>query len=151
MNDLRDAMSVAETARLIQMSRSRFHQLIGTVFPLPKRDENGRPYFDREQQALVVEIRRRNVGIDGKPILFRATGSRTASTPRKPKASSKPTQDHRDVLVAVRELGLTQATARDVDECVRSLFPDGKMPEQGDLIRRVFLSLNSRFSRNKQA
>jgi hypothetical protein len=55
------------------------------------------------------------------------------------------------VLVAVRELGLTHASIKDVDECVRSLFPDGKMPEQGDLIRRVFLSLNSRFSRGSQA
>ena len=150
MNEYRDAMSVAETARLIKMSRSRFHQLIGTVFPQPKRDENGRPYFDREQQELVVEIRRRNVGMDGKPILFRATGSRTSSAPRRPKAPQV-NQDHRDVLVAVRELGLTQATIKDVDECVRSLFSDGQLPDHGDLIRRVFLSLNGRFSRNKQA
>lgn len=55
------------------------------------------------------------------------------------------------MLVAVRELGLTQATARDVAECVGRLFPDGKTPEPADLIRRVFLSLNSRFSRNQQA
>jgi hypothetical protein len=151
MSELRDAMSIAETARLIQMSRSRFHQLIGTVFPEPKRDANGRPYFDRDQQAMIVEIRRRNVGVNGQPILFRATGSRTSSTPRRPKASSKPKQDHRDVLLAVRELGLTQATIKDVDECVRSLVPDGQLPDHGDLIRRVFLSLNGRFSRNKQA
>ena len=150
MNELRDAMSIAETARLIQMSRSRFHQLIGTVFPEPKRDANGRPYFDREQQQMVLEIRRRNVGVNGQPILFRATGTRTASAPRKPK-TTKPKQDHRDVLIAVRELGLTQATAKDVDDCVRSLYPDGKVPEHGDLIRRVFLSLNSRFSQGKQA
>jgi hypothetical protein len=150
MNELRDAMSIAETARLIQMSRSRFHQLIGTVFPQPKRDANGRRYFDREQQQMVVEIRRRNTGMDGQPILFRATGSRTASTPKRPK-TNKSKQDHRDVLIAVRELGLTQATAKDVDDCVRSLYPDGKVPEQGDLIRRVFLSLNSRFSQVKQA
>ena len=150
MNELRDAMSIADTARLIQMSRSRFHQLLGTVFPEPKRDANGRTYFDREQQQMVVEIRRRNVGVNGQPILFRATGSRAATPSRKPKAN-QPKQDHRDVLIAVRELGLTQATAKDVDDCVRNLYPDGKVPEQGDLIRRVFLSLNSRFSQGKQA
>lgn len=150
MSELREAMSIAETARLIQMSRSRFHQLIGTVFPEPKRDASGRPYFDREQQQLVVEIRRRNVGVNGQPILFRATGKRTASAPRTPKAI-QPKHNHRDVLVAVRDLGLTQATAKDVDDCVRNLYPDGKVPEQGDLIRRVFLSLNSRFSQGKQA
>ncbi len=151
MSDYRDAMSIAETARLIKMSRSRFHQLIGSVFPEPRRDANGRPYFDREQQMLVVEIRLRNTGINGQPILFRATGSRTSSAPRRPKATSRTEQDHRDVLLAVRELGLTQATSKDVDECVRSLFPDGQWPDHGDLIRRVFLSLNGRFSRNKQA
>lgn len=151
MSDYRDAMSIAETARLIKMSRSRFHQLIGTVFPQPKRDANGRPYFDREQQMLVVEIRRRNTGINGQPILFRATGSRTSSAPRRPKATSKPGQDHTPLLVAVRSLGLTQATKKDVDECVTSLFPDDKLPEEGDLIRRVFLSLKSRFSQGNQS
>jgi len=150
MSELRDAMSIAETARLIQMSRSRFHQLIGTVFPEPLRDAKGRPYYTRQDQQIIVEIRRRNVGVNGQPILFRATGMRTASAPRKPK-EIKPKEDHREVLVAVRELGLTQASIKDVDECVRSLFPDGKMPEQEDIIRRVFLSLNSRFSRGSQA
>jgi len=147
MSELRDAMTIAETARLIQLSRSRFHQLIGTVFPEPKRDAVGRPYYSRDDQMLIVEIRRRNVGMNGQPILFRATGTRTASAPRKPK-TTQPKRDHRDVLVAVRELGLTQATVKDVEACVMSLFPDGKLPEQNDLIRRVFLSLNSRFSRD---
>lgn len=150
MNEYREAMSIAETARLIKMSRSRFHQLIGTVFPQPKRDENGRPYYPRQDQELIVEIRRRNVGMDGKPILFRATGSRTSSVPRRPKVPQV-SQDHRDVLVAVRELGLTQATARDVAECVGRLFPDGKTPDPADLIRRVFLSLKSQMSQGKHA
>jgi hypothetical protein len=150
VNEYREAMSIAETARLIKMSRSRFHQLIGTVFPQPKRDENGRPYYPRQDQELIVEIRRRNVGMDGKPILFRATGSRTASTPRKRKAPQV-NQDHREVLLAVRELGLTQASTTDVADCFSTLFPDGKLPEPGDLIRRVFLSLKSRYSSDKQS
>ena len=87
MSEYREAMNIAETARLIHMSRSRFNQLLGTVFPLPKRDEHGRPYFDREQQMQIVEIRRTNKGMDGKPMLFRATGSRT-SMPAKPKGKT---------------------------------------------------------------
>lgn len=150
MNEYREAMSIAETARLIKMSRSRFHQLIGSVFPQPKRDENGKPYYPRQDQELIVEIRRRNVGLDGKPILFRATGSRTSSAPRRPRAPQV-SQAYRDVLVAVRELGLTHATARDVAECVGRLFPDGKTPEPADLIRRVFLSLKSQMTQGKHA
>jgi len=150
MNEFRDAMNVTEVARLITMSRSRFTQLIGTVFPMPKRDEHGRPYYTRDDQQLIVEIRKRNTGMDGKPILFRATGKRTSAPPRLKKSVGKQMEEHTELLNAVRSLGLTQATKKDVAECVRELFPDGQMPEQGDLIRRVFLSLKSRYSRDTQ-
>lgn len=148
MHEFRDAMNVSEVARLIQMSRSRFTQLVGTVFPEPKRDEHGRPFFDREQQMLVVEIRRRNVGMNGKPILFRATGKRT-STPSRLK-TSKQTEDHTELLNAVRSLGLTEATRKDVAESVASIHANGQRPEGADLIRRVFLSLKSRYSRDTE-
>jgi hypothetical protein len=141
-------MNVSETARLIQMSRSRFTQLVGTVFPEPKRDDHGHPFFDRDQQMLIVEIRRRNVGMDGKPILFRATGKRTSAPSRL--KTTKPTEDHTELLNAVRCLGVLGATKKDVTECVASLFPNGQRPDQGDLIRRVFLSLKSRYSRDTQ-
>jgi hypothetical protein len=152
MNEYREAMNVAETARLISMSRSRFNQLLGTVFPLPKRDEHGRPYFDRDQQMQIVEIRRTNKGMDGRPILFRATGVRS-STPRKPRTKSPatPKKDHTDLLNAVRSLGLERATRKDVEQSLSSLFPDGHLPvDQGDLIRQVFLSIKSRFSADNE-
>ena len=150
MNEFRDAMNVSEVARLITMSRSRFTQLMGRVFPEPKRDEHGRPFFDRDQQMLVVEIRRRNVGMDGKPILFRATGKRTSAPSRLKTTTSKPTDDHTELLNAVRSLGLAGATKKDVAECVASLFSNGQRPEGGDLIRQVFLSLKSRYSLDTQ-
>jgi hypothetical protein len=152
MPDFREAMNVAETARLIQMSRSRFNQLLGTVFPLPKRDEQGRPFFDRQQQMQIVEIRRSNKGMDGKPILFRATGSRT-STPKKPRSKTPAlcTHDHTQILNAVRSLGLERATRHDIEHCLSTLFPDGRLPaDQGTLIRQVFLSIKSRFSANNE-
>ena len=150
MSELRDAMNVSEASRLIKMSRSRFTQLVGTVFPEPKRDEQGRPFFDREQQMLIMEIRRRNVGMDGKPILFRATGTRTSTPSRLKAGTPKPTEDHAELLSAMRSLGLTQATRKDVAEIVKELFPNGQRPDQGELIRRVFLSLKTRVSRDIQ-
>lgn len=152
MLEFREAMNVAETARLISMSRSRFNQLLGSVFPLPKRDEHGRPYFDRDQQIQIVEIRRSNRGLDGRPILFRATGSRS-STPRKPRTKSPatPQKDHTDLLNAVRSLGLERATRKDIEQSLSTLFPDGHLPvDQGDLIRQVFLSIKSRFSADNE-
>lgn len=152
MLEYRDAMNVAETARLINMSRSRFNQLLGTVFPLPKRDEHGRPYFDRDQQIQIVEIRRTNKGMDGRPILFRATGARS-SMPRRPtsKSPATPKKDHTDLLNAVRSLGMERVTRKDLEQCLSSLFPDGHLPtDQEDLIRRVFLSIKSRFSADSE-
>jgi hypothetical protein len=148
MSEFREAMNIAETARLIRMSRSRFNQLLGTVFPSPKRDEHGRPYFDREQQMQIVEIRRTNKGMDGKPMLFRATGSRT-SLPAKPKGKpvSAPKQDHTELLKAVRGLGLERTTHKDIEKCLATLYPNGQLPaDQGTLIREVFLSIKTRFS-----
>jgi hypothetical protein len=151
MSEYREAMNIAETARLIHMSRSRFNQLLGSVFPLPKRDGQGRPYFDRDQQMQIVEIRRTNRGMDGTLILFRATGSRS-SLPRKPRAKPVvPKQDHTELLIAVRGLGLERANHKDIEKCIATLYPNGHLPaDQGTLIREVFLSIKSRFSTDKQ-
>ena len=75
MDQIKQAVSVSEMARIIFMSRSRLYQLLGSTFPEPRKDDRGRPYFDAEQQAAIIEARRRNAGIDGRPILFRARRS----------------------------------------------------------------------------
>jgi len=143
-DELKAAVTVAEMSRMAGLSRSRFYQLIGTAFPQPNRDDNGRPYYDAEQQAACLEVRRRNCGVDGKPILFYAPrGSVTVPVSRrKPKAKAGP---HAAVLDGVRALGLTMATAAQVDAAVKQLFPagaDGVDP--GELIRSVFLRLKRR-------
>src|SRR5258708_30251295 len=78
------AGSVAELAQMCGLSRSRFYQLIGTAFPQPERQpETGRPIYTEELQRVCLEVRRRNCGIDGKPVLFYAP--RLSTTPAKPK------------------------------------------------------------------
>jgi len=88
--------------------------------------------------------------MDGKPILFRATGTRTTTPSRLKAGTPKPTEDHAELLSAMRSLGLTHATRKDVAETVKELFPNGQRPDQGELIRRVFLSLKTRVSRDIQ-
>lgn len=73
MDELPAVVSISGAAKMIGMSRARFHQLIGTIFPLPNRDEKGRPYFTREQQKIILDIRHNNVGINGQIIFFRTT------------------------------------------------------------------------------
>ena len=57
----------------VGLSRQRFYQLIGTTFPYPVYDlKSRRPFYTAELQAMILEVRRRNCGIDGKPVLFYA-------------------------------------------------------------------------------
>ena len=89
----KSAVSVTEMARMVGLSRSRFYQLIGTAFPHPERQPGtGRPVYTEELQQVCLEVRRRNCGIDGKPVLFYARRLGTAparSKVAKPKLEPK--------------------------------------------------------------
>lgn len=144
-NETKAAVSVAEMARMIGLSRSRFYQLIGTAFPLPLRQpETERPIYTEEQQKICMEVRRRNCGIDGKPILFysRRLGT-TPSKPRPPKPTLEPQGKDVSALVdGLNALGLTTATAGQIDRATKTLFPQGTNGmDQGEVLRTVFLHL----------
>ena len=138
------AVTVAEMARMAGLSRARMYQLMGTAFPRPSRDESGRPYFDEDQQRTILEVRRRNCGVDGKPILFYALRNTIAST-RTPKRKSKSIPivktQHAEIADGVRSLGLV-VTDSDVTAAIKKSFPDGiESVESGEVIRTVFLSI----------
>jgi hypothetical protein len=68
----KEALSVAEMARAVGLCRARFYELLGTAFPFPVYDvATKRPFYTPELQEICMDVRRRNRGIDGKPILFR--------------------------------------------------------------------------------
>ena len=139
------AVSISEMARMVGLSRQRFHQLKGTTFPEPLRDpETNRPFYDEELQQLCLEVRRRNCGIDGKPILFyspRHPLGQQARPVRKPRAKPKQTSKHPDVIDGLDALGLS-VTAAQVEAAVQQVFPDGiQNLESGEVMRAVFLHI----------
>ncbi|WP_417737027.1 hypothetical protein [Rosistilla oblonga] len=142
--ELKVAVTVAEMARMAGLSRARMYQLMGKAFPMPSRDEAGRPYFDEEQQRTILEVRRRNCGVDGKPILFYAprnsvAPSRTMKRRAKPKAIIK--AQHTEIADGIRSLGLVVTDAH-VASAIQESFPDGiESVESGDVVRTVFLSI----------
>ena len=143
-SQMKMAVTVAEMSRMLGLSRSRFYQLIGTAMPQPSRDENGRPFYNEEQQALCLEVRHRNCGVDGKPILFYAPRAVAPIAPagRKRSTSSK-TKDQcsNEILDGVRALGLGTATRDQVSAAISQSFPNGTDGvDPGEVIRRVFLS-----------
>lgn len=144
------AVSVSEMARMVGLSRARFYQLMGEgCFPKPSYSpETGRPYFDETQQVVCLDVRRRNCGIDGKPVLFYARPVKIRPTdprPRRP-AVTRPQEDEHelnaDLLDAVKSLGLTTATAAQVKAAVVMSFPQGiEGIGHGEIVRKVFLHL----------
>ncbi len=62
------AVSVAEMARMVALSQQRFYQLVGSAFPHPVYDvATKRPFCTEELQAICLQVRLRNFGIDGRP------------------------------------------------------------------------------------
>lgn len=151
-DDLKSAVTVSEMARMLGMSRSRIYQLLGKAFPQPSRDENGRPYFNEEQQRLILDVRHRNCGIDGKPILFYAPRhSISRPTPRRsPTSKSTPINQHAAIIDGVKTLGITSVTATQVEQAIKKSFPSGIVGvDPGELIRAVFLCIKCQDSEHK--
>lgn len=149
MEEIKAAISIADMARMVGLSRARFYQLMGTTFPWPVYSlSNRRPFYDEKLQTLCLEVRRRNCGIDGKAILFYAKRISTTVPVRKPRTvtppspSSKVNAGHDDILDGLRSLGLTTATLPQVTAAVNELFPEGvENVPVGQVLRAVFLRL----------
>jgi len=136
-------VSVAEMARMCGLSRARFYQLVNeAVFPSPLyRIDTRRPFFNQEMQEICLEVRRRNCGLNGRPVLFYARRSgapvvKAKTTP--PKNSHK----HADLIEGLRALGLTAVTASQVEAALERCMPNGKSGiDDETILRTVFLFL----------
>ena len=139
-------VSVAEMARMVGLSRARFYQLVAEgIFPSPLYDvHTRRPFFNEEMQAVCVDVRKRNCGVNGKPILFYAARHPLGSQPKpvkKAKAEPKQTSQYADLLDGLRSLGL-EVTVAHVEPVVKELFPAGiQNLDCGEVIRGVFLRM----------
>jgi|SRR4051812_11821875 hypothetical protein len=141
---IKESVSVAEMARMVGLSRARFYQLIGNAFPFPLyQTATRRPFFNAELQQICLDVRRRNCGIDGKPIMFycRRGGELPRAKTGRSKVQAKTPEPLAGLLESVQELGLP-ATLSEVATAVKELFPSGwsGVPE-GELIRAVFIHI----------
>jgi hypothetical protein len=133
------AVTVAEMARMCGLGRSRFYQLIGTALPYPLYCvSTKRPFYDQELQQVCLEVRRRNCGIDGRPILFYAKPINRKPSAKKNVIAPKQ-QLHPDLLDSLRALGLI-VTSTQIDFALKAVFPNGVQGiDQNEIVRRVFI------------
>jgi|SRR5579864_226224 len=151
----KSAVSITEMARAVGLSRARFYQLVrrGTFPPPDKEPVTGRPCYFEEGQRRCLEVRRRNCGIDGKPILFYARrqgfGAGKAKQP-KPKIEAMK-GDVKTLLDGLNALGLTTATAAQVEAVTQQLYPTGRDGiDQGEVLKAVFLEIRRRHSGDRE-
>jgi hypothetical protein len=147
-------VTVSEMARMVGLSRARFYQLLKAgVFPQPERDAGtGRPFFNEDLQKACLEVRRRNCGADGRPVLFYARRGPVTPAPARPrKVTPKPPKnEHADLTDALRGLGLVSVTAAQVGAAVGELFPQGTAGvDAAEVVRAVFLRLRRKDSGGK--
>ena len=136
------AVSVAEMARMVGLSRARFYQLLGSAFPWPVYCiQSRRPHYDEEAQQVILDVRKRNCGIDGKPILFYARHAPKAAPKKRPVHVQKL---NASVLDGLKSLGLVVNSSQ-AEAAIKSLFPRGvEHVDQGEVIRNVFIHLKAK-------
>jgi DNA-binding transcriptional MerR regulator len=145
-DETKAVVTVSEMARMVGLSRARFYQLQKAgIFPPPERDaENGRPFYSEQQQKIILEVRRRNCGVNGKPILFYARRVPLPPTPkpRPAKAAAPKGERHPELMEALQALGLAGVTAAQVGAAVKELYPQGTVGvDHAEVVRTVFLHL----------
>jgi hypothetical protein len=139
------AVSVSDMARLVGLSRSRFHQLLKQgFFPAPQKcDETKRPYYDSAGQLTCLEVRRTHRGINGRTVMFYARRfgrsedmklrlkpkplSAQSSSARKEKPTPPPsTPSKLDILVeSLKQLGMPTVTKAEATDASNACFGAG--------------------------
>ena len=138
-------VSVSEMAKMVGLSRQRFHQLVGTTFPFPLYDiATRRPFYPEDLQKVCLEVRKRNFGIDGRRVMF-YSGHRSRDA--KPAARRKRPAKKRQYVAISDGLTALGLSVRDdqVAAAVTTLFPsgiDGK--DEGEVLREVFLFIKQK-------
>lgn len=158
------AVSVSDMARMLGLSRSRYHQLLkGGVMPPPKVDpETKRPFYDSDGQALCLQVRQTNRGVNGKRVMFysrslgphlvgfkpRPSGAQRSSSARKKKEPSKKADSSKpnklDLLVeGLKGLGLPNVTRIQATQAIHACFPiDAQPPSDEVVLLKVFRYLS---------
>ena len=142
MSITKQIVSMTEIAKMVQLSRARFYQLLEQgFFPKPLYDERSkRPYYDLALQKKILESRQSGIGVDGSFMLF--------YSPRKNGTTSSPRKRDVDPVVkelveTLQEMGL-ETTVKQVEQGISEIYPDGVGDQdQGIVVRELFRHLKS--------
>ena len=135
-------VSMTEIAKMVQLSRARFYQLLEQgFFPKPLYDDRSkRPYYDLELQNKILESRQSGIGVDNSFMLFYSPRKKENVTNMKKKQVDPMVKELSETLI---EMGL-DTTAKQVEQGLSEVYPEGiGDQEQGIVVRDLFRHLKS--------
>ena len=143
-------MSLSQVSAAVGLSRQRFHQLMKDgVFPPPVYDiQSRRPHYTEELHRVCLAVKEKNVGINGKVVLFYSR--RPGVVPKKQIRSHGSTSHtrspkHTGLIDGLKGLGLTTVTEQQVEAALKELYPNGTAEVgEAELLRTIFVHLMRR-------
>ena len=130
-------VSISEICQMLQLSRSRYYQLINSgFFPKPLHDErSNRSYYDIALQKKILECRQSGIGSDGSYLLFYSSRkSANVSDLRRKKIDPQV----KEIVETLQTMGL-EVTVKQVQQGLLEIYPDGIGEiDQGVVVRDIF-------------
>ena len=142
ITNLKEVCSVIEMIRTLDLSPTRFYQLIDRgIFPPPIYDlRTKRPFYNFELQQSCLEVRESNIGFNGQYILFYSPrkskqGNNSEKSSRKSKGQNSLMDEFAETL---GRMGLSIDAAK-VGTAIEKLYPDGmEGKDHGIIVRDLF-------------
>jgi hypothetical protein len=131
-------VSIKELCDMLQMSRSRYYQLVDSGFfpkPLIEKRSN-RPYFDAALQKQILEARQTGIGVDGSYLLFYSPRKKERRSFLKKKKKADPVSQ--ELTYMLNSMGVETAF-EEVQKALNELYPDGtEGVDQGVVTRELY-------------
>ena len=153
-----DYVSVTKMAEMLNLSRSRFYQLIdeGILLKPAYLVSNKRPVYTRKMAMRNLEVKKNNLGINGKVIIFYSSRDRNInSAPMKKNKTNKsqeqiPESKYQDMIDALESLGLGDVSDAQISSAIDKCFPDGTENIDADeILKSVFRLIRVQNSEHK--
>jgi hypothetical protein len=150
-------------AKLMRVSRSRLYQLIdaGIVLSPVYLIANRRPVFTKDMALRNLQVKERNVGVNGQVIMFYASRQSCSSAAkprtspvekvREEKMTTPKIQKHSQIMEDLEALGMDNIKAEQLEEAIQKCFPTGVEDVSDDeILRSVFRFMKRQNPEDKQ-
>ena len=150
-NSIPEVVSINKLCSLMGISRSRYYQILseGLILP-PIYSDSKRPYFTKEMAIKNLEVKKNNVGVNGKICIFynvRDSPISSAKNNNTKKKKNKTTDKYADLIDGLASLGLDEFNNSQVEESLKKCFPNGTdNVEEGEILRQVYCLIKAQNS-----